>query len=309
MNINQLRYVSEVEKTGSISKAAKSLFMGQPNLSKAIKELESEIGITIFKRTRQGVEPTEMGARFLSYARTIISQMDELESLYKPNNKKEIRFNVSVPRATYISIAFTDFINVIDKNLPFEIRFKETSGMGAISDVARKESDLAIVRYKSDCEEYYTNFIKSMKLEFEPLWEYKMKILMNKNHPLSKVDVIPYHMVGEYTEIMHGDVQEGKTLEFSQINRDVTLNGERKIIYVYERGSQFDLLRNVNGTYMWVSPMPQDVLDKYDLVQKDCSLASPINKDIIVYSNKYKKNEYEEKFLDCVKKCINSVKP
>ena len=82
MNFQHLKYVVEVEKVKSISKAAKNLYMGQPNLSKAIKDLEKELGITIFKRTSKGVEPTTRGFEFLRYANTILSQLDELQSLY-----------------------------------------------------------------------------------------------------------------------------------------------------------------------------------------------------------------------------------
>ena len=89
MNFSHIKYVVEVENTGSITKAANNLYMGQPNLSKAIKELEAEIGITIFKRTAKGVEPTKKGAEFLKYAKTILSQINELESLTKPLRTRE----------------------------------------------------------------------------------------------------------------------------------------------------------------------------------------------------------------------------
>ena len=79
MNTQHMKYVVEVEKTGSITKAAHNLYMGQPNLSKAIKELENELGIAIFRRTAKGVEPTRKGAEFLTYAKTILAQIDELE--------------------------------------------------------------------------------------------------------------------------------------------------------------------------------------------------------------------------------------
>ena len=76
-----MKYALEVEKTRSISKAAESLYMGQPNLSRAIKELEESLGITIFNRTRRGIEPTEQGEKFLAYARNIIAQVEEVEAL------------------------------------------------------------------------------------------------------------------------------------------------------------------------------------------------------------------------------------
>ena len=85
MNLTYLKYVVEVARVRSITKAAQNLYMGQPNLSKAIRELERELGITIFRRTSKGVIPTPQGEEFLGYAQGILSQLDELESLYNPN--------------------------------------------------------------------------------------------------------------------------------------------------------------------------------------------------------------------------------
>lgn len=88
MNLTHLRYMVEVERLGSITKAASALYMGQPNLSKAIKEMEREVGIPIFKRSAKGVVATEKGKQFLQYAKAILVQMDKMESLYKDNGEK-----------------------------------------------------------------------------------------------------------------------------------------------------------------------------------------------------------------------------
>ena len=81
MNLQQLRYAVEVERTGSITQAAENLFMGQPNLSKAIRELEREVGIEIFLRTPRGMELTEKGRVFLGYAKQILAQVRQMEEL------------------------------------------------------------------------------------------------------------------------------------------------------------------------------------------------------------------------------------
>ncbi|MEG1603495.1 MAG: LysR family transcriptional regulator, partial [Cloacibacillus sp.] len=106
-NIQHLRYAVEVERTGSISRAAENLYMGQPHLSKAIRELEEDMNITIFNRTTKGVAPTPQGERFLEYARNILAQIDELESLYKPSGARS--FSISLPRASYAAAAFAKF--------------------------------------------------------------------------------------------------------------------------------------------------------------------------------------------------------
>ena len=109
MNILHLKYATEIAKTKSISKAAENLFMGQPNLSRAIKELEEHIGITIFKRTSKGISVTDDGEEFLRYARRIIAQVEQVEDIYINGKRKVQQFSLSVPRAAYICEAFADF--------------------------------------------------------------------------------------------------------------------------------------------------------------------------------------------------------
>ena len=103
MNLTHLRYMVEVERLGSITKAASALYMGQPNLSKAIKEMEREVGIPIFKRSAKGVVATEKGKQFLQYAKAILVQMDKMESLYKDNGENAVNFSLLLPRASYIT--------------------------------------------------------------------------------------------------------------------------------------------------------------------------------------------------------------
>ncbi len=109
MNLMHLKYAAEIAKTGSLNKAAESLYMGQPNLSRAIKELEANLGSTIFERSPKGMVLTQDGEVFLGYANRILSQIDEIESIYKSNGPSKQKFSISVPRAGYISDAFVRF--------------------------------------------------------------------------------------------------------------------------------------------------------------------------------------------------------
>jgi DNA-binding transcriptional LysR family regulator len=107
MNTQLLKYALEVERTGSITQAADNLFMAQPNLSKAIKELEDTLGIEIFKRTSKGMVPTEKGAEFLMYARNIVAQINEMESLYISRNEAKQRFNIVIQEAAIYPRLYT----------------------------------------------------------------------------------------------------------------------------------------------------------------------------------------------------------
>ena len=110
LNITHLRYALEVAKTLSITKAAENLYMGQPNLSRSIRELEEKLGIEIFKRTSKGISVTEQGEEFLMYAKTIMEQISLVESIYQKDHHADMQFSISVPRASYISCAFEDFM-------------------------------------------------------------------------------------------------------------------------------------------------------------------------------------------------------
>ena len=95
MNLQHLKYAVEVEKTGSITQAAENLYMGQPNLSKAIKELEGTLGVILFKRTSKGVLPTAQGKEFLRYAKSILDQVERMEELYRSGGEGRLYFSAS----------------------------------------------------------------------------------------------------------------------------------------------------------------------------------------------------------------------
>ena len=126
MNILHLKYAVEVERTRSISKAAQNLYMGQPNLSRTIKELEESLGITIFKRTSHGISLTPQGEEFMQYARNIISQVEQVEALYQGSKKRQ-NFSVLAPRSGYIAEAFAQLAEKLGSQNPADLFFQETN--------------------------------------------------------------------------------------------------------------------------------------------------------------------------------------
>ena len=119
-----MKYAVEVAKIGSLNKAAEKLFMAPPNLSRSIKELEGDLGITIFERSQKGVTLTPDGEEFIGYAKNLLKQIEHVEGLYKENSVKKQRFSISVPRASYIAEALVDFSKELGKE-PVEIFYKE----------------------------------------------------------------------------------------------------------------------------------------------------------------------------------------
>lgn len=303
MNIQHLKYALEVYKTGSISQAAENLYMGQPNLSKTIKELELALGTSIFKRTSKGVTPTEKGEEFFVYAKRIISQYDEMISHYKQEDKKQ-NFSISVPRGSYITNAFTRFIKSLDDNEEIDINFNETNSMKAVRNITENGYSLGIIRYNTVYEKQFMDYLERNDLVYRNIFEFEHLVLMSKLHPLANSEEVLYPDLQQYIEIIHGD----RSIPYlpRKEKEDERLY-EKKVIRIYERGSQFDLLTRIPTTYMWGSPVPVDTLELYKLVQRKCYVKDNIYKDVLIYPRGYKLKPVDNAFIEKLFEVKNEI--
>ncbi|MBQ7100535.1 MAG: LysR family transcriptional regulator, partial [Clostridia bacterium] len=204
MNLLHLKYAVEIAETSSMTKAAENLYTSQPNLSRAIRELESTLGITIFNRTPKGIYPTPEGDEFLGYARKILSQVDAVEEMYRGEKKKVQSFSISVPRASYIACAFTEFTKQLDTQMPAEIFYKETNSMRAITNILNNDYKLGILRYQSAYENNFRTMLEEKGLSGETIYEFSYELMMSKKHPLADRE-IALDDLNSYTEIAHAD--------------------------------------------------------------------------------------------------------
>lgn len=296
MNLSHLKYAIEVAKTQSISKAAENLYMGQPNLSRAIKELEESLGITIFGRTTKGITLTPDGEEFLQYAKRILSQVDEVERLYRGDKTKKQALSVCVPRASYISEAFAEFAKEISLDSPAEIFYKETNSSRTLTNVLKEEYNLGILRYRSDFDKYYQNMFEEKNLRHILLNEFAYVLLVSEKSPLAKRKSVDPKELAGYVEIMHADPYV-PTLPTIDVKKAELSEYVDKRIFVFERGSQFELLEKLPFSFMWVSPTPTEMLEKYHLVELPCRSGAKVYKDVLVYRNGYKLSDLERRFV------------
>ena len=296
MNILHLKYAVEVAKTNSISKAAENLYMGQPNLSRAIKELEESLGIVIFDRTTKGISVTPDGEEFLQYARRIIREVDEIEDLYKNARTKKQRFSACVPRASYIAFAFAEFAKHIDTDMPCDIFYKETNSMRTISNVAKEEYNLGIVRYQSVYEPYFEQKFTEKSLTSRLLCEFSYVLLVSDKSPLAAKKYISPKDLVPYIEISHADPYV-PSLPLIDARKAELSDYVDKHIFVFERGSQFRLLESVPDTCLWVSPVPEDLLKKYHLVQIPAE-SPKMHRDVLIHRDDYKLTAIDNRFIE-----------
>lgn len=307
MNIAHLKYAIEVERTGSISRAAENLYMAQPHLSKAIKELEESMGIIIFSRTPKGVLPTQKGRDFLDHAKKIIAQIDEMEEMYKPNHDSGQKFSISVPRATYISQAFAEMMKCFDFSAQVDVNYRETNTMETIKSVTDETVSVGIIRVPREYEKYFMDCLEERGLKHTVLWELEYRVLMSELHPLANAAELDCKMLDKYTEVVHGDVYI-PSLPIARARELARADESKNKIAIYERASQYEILQKIPTTFMWVSPVPREIADAFSLIQKKCSAPNNCYKDIFIYRKDYRKTANDRLFTEKLMETIEKLK-
>ncbi len=300
MNILHLKYALEVEKSSSLSKAAENLFLAQPNLSRAIKELENSLGITIFERSAKGVTVTPEGEEFLVYAKEILNHIDDVELMFKNRRSNKQTLSISVPRSTYISHAFAKFSDKLNKDDPVEITYKETNALRAINNILNTKYKLGIIRYADIYDKQFKDMLDEKGFEYETLAEFTSVLVMHRSHPLADKEEITFSDLKNYIQIAHSD-NFVPSIPYSEMQKIEFPEDVQKRIFVFERASQLDLLTLTRGTFMWVSPFPKEILKRYDLVHRICNENKKVYKDVLIYRKGYRLSSFEKQFIDEVK--------
>ena len=295
MNVLHMKYAVEVAKEGSINKASEKLLIAQPNLSRSIKELEADLGISIFARSSKGMNLTPEGEEFINYAKKILHQIYEIEMIYKTGKPAKQTFSITVPRASYIADAFAKFSNSLE-NKSSTLFYNENNNDMVVRNILENDYKLGIVRYASNFDKHFKIMFEEKGLSHEFVSEFKYVLVMNKESELSKKDEIVLNDLSDYVEIAHADPYV-PTMPVATVMKEEMVDVSDKRIFVFERGSQFDLLVNNRNTFMWVSPLPDDMLERYNLVQKECVDNNKVYKDVLIYKNDYNMTKLDKQFI------------
>lgn len=297
MNTLHFKYAVEVEKTRSITQAADNLYMAQPNLSKAIRELEDTLGITIFERTPKGVVPTKKGAEFLSYAKKILAQLDKMEALRDWGNADLRSFDLAAPYGGYIMDAFARFADALS-SAEVRLSFRETDTAEAVSRVAEDRSDLGIVRCRAGSVRYLQSYLAQKELSCEPIWEFTGVLLMARSHPLASFGAVTSDSLAEYIELRRGN--ETALGFFEEPQQEDT--GVR----IYGCAGAEALLSRMTGSYMIVPPAPKSAYEKSSLIQKTYSEGLRYT-DLLIYPKDSKLSELSSQFVDLLYMAKNAA--
>ncbi len=243
MTLQQIFYALTVARTGSMNKAAGELFITQPTLTSAIKELEKDAGVTIFSRTKRGVVPTKDGEEFLTYARQLYQQYELLREKYGGAGNVKRKFGVSTQHYSFAVKAFVETVKKYD-TLNYEFAIREVKTHEVISDVANLRSEIGILYMSDFNRKVIEKMLKENELEFHKLIECSAYVYLWKGHPLAGEKSISLSMLGGFPCL---SFEQGEQSSFYFAEEILSYNEYPRVIRACDRATMLNLMVGLNG--------------------------------------------------------------
>jgi DNA-binding transcriptional LysR family regulator len=296
LNLQQLKYALEVASKGSMNEAAKSLFISQPSLSNAIKELEKEIKITLFIRTNRGVTTTNEGAEFLGYARQVLQQFNMLEEKYISEKTAKQHFCISTQHYTFAANAFVELVKEFGTS-EYEFTLRETKTYEIIEDVKNLRSELGIIYLSNYNESVLLKLLRERSITFSELFTTKPHVFISKKHPLSDNESINLDELDDYPCL---SFEQGEYNSFYFSEEILSTRSVKKSIKVSDRAAIVNFMIGLNGY-----TISSGVFPKY--LHGDEIIAVPLNVNEVIRVGTIKHSDVTltklgEIYLDALKR-------
>ena len=243
MTLQQLRYAIAIAETGSFNKAAEKLYISQPSLTAAIKDLEDELNILIFNRTSRGVKLTSEGEEFISYARELHHHYETVLDKYGKIGKRKKRFGVSTQHYSFAVKSFVETVKLFDTE-KYEFAIRETRTKEVIEDVAAFKSDIGILYLSDFNRKIIMNLLNARDLSFHKLIDCKAYVYLWKGHPLAKNKFITLEDLAEYPCL---SFEQGDNSSFYFAEEILSTNEYKRTIKANDRATMLNLMIGLNG--------------------------------------------------------------
>ena len=243
MTIQQLNYVITISEKGSLNKAAEVLYVTQPSLTSAVRELERELGITLFNRGGKGVTLTNDGAEFIQYARQVVNQYDRLLEKYGKGGNLRKKFGISCQHYSFAVKSFVEMVKQFDTD-EYEFAIRESKTRDVIEDVAAGKSEVGILYLSDFNRNAIGKFLKSNQLEFHPLINCEPYVYLWKGHPLAKQKSIRLEELQDYPCL---SFEQGPSGAFYFSEEILSTYDYIRTIKATDRATMLNLMVGLNG--------------------------------------------------------------
>lgn len=243
MRIQQLEYLEKIVEAGSINEAAKRLFLTQPSLSNAVKELENEMGIQIFQRSSGGISLTAEGREFMTYSKQILDQVNLMNERYKNGQQRKQSFSVSAQHYAFVVHAFVELIKSVNAN-EYQFTLRETETQNIFNDLAQFKSELGILYTNGFNQKIMQRLFKENNLVFTPLFVAKPHIFVSRYNPLTSKSSVNLSDLEDYPYLSY---EQGEVNSFYFSEEILSTLSHKKSIKVSARATIFNLMVGLNG--------------------------------------------------------------
>lgn len=255
MTLQQLRYLIAIAECGSMNAAAYRLYVSQSNLSTAIRDLERELDVKVFKRSNRGVTLTSEGTELLGYARQVVEQADMLESRYAKGGSGQTRLAVSAQHYAFSVQAFLEVIASCDA-ADYEFVMRETSTGQIIEDVGSFRSEVGVLYVDDFNQRVLMKAIEDANLEFHPLFDARVHVFVGEGHPLARCSSVSPEELEEWPCLAF---EQGMQNSFYFSEEPLSYLPHRKVIRVSDRGTMTTLLSHHNGYLLSSGVLAQEM--------------------------------------------------
>ena len=280
MTLNQLKYVCKIAECKTLSKAAAELYLSQPSLTKAIHELENEIGIIIFERTNKGINLSKDGEIFLGYARQVLDQTNLIEEKYIKHQASKQIFCVSTQHYSFAVNAFVDMIKKYEYE-EYDFSLIETETYEIINDVKMRKSELGILYINDFNKEVLFKILKAEDLVFNELFVAEPHVFISDKSPLAKKDIITLEDLKPYPYLSY---VQGEHNSFYFSEEIFTKDIKPKNIRVRDRATLFNLVIGLDG-YTTCSGVIDEKLNGEHIISKPLKINTNMHIGYITHKN------------------------
>ncbi len=243
MTLTQLRYAITVANANSMSEAARTLFISQPSLSAAVKELEEETGIELFRRTNRGISLTPDGEEFIGYARQVVEQYELMENKYISKQQTKKKFSVSMQHYAFAVNAFVEMVKQFGMD-EYEFAVRETRTFEVIEDVRNVKSEIGILYVNAFNRKVLEKLFHENGLEFHPLLDCHIYVYLWKGHPLAGKELISLEELEEYPCLAF---DQGNNNSFYFAEEVLSTYDYKQLIRGNDRATLLNLMVGLNG--------------------------------------------------------------
>lgn len=332
MNLNVLRYALEVERSRSITQAARQLFISQPNLSRDIRELEEEIGFSIFTRSSRGVMPTQRGREFLLLARKAVRQYQTLEEYCAREETDRLTLQVCMPASPLISSALDAFLVRYGRGRRLNIRYQETQAMEAIERTILRDCSFSVIYCPARQSGTLRALLAQKELACEILGSFEPLVLFSEHHPLAGSETLTRNMLEPWPEIVAEDTSLAPWLKEmpepedtgreespdtdlhsgtpspEEASADASGAADKSRIHVRTPGIQNELLSHIPGAFLFSAPVPQKVLETSRLKAVRLTDPPPQIAELLICPEDYRFSRMENAFLEILRRTLSTAR-